>query len=561
MIASSVPWALEPLAGAPAALLGTGGLYFSLPKIAALLVLVLPFLYVAPRVQKDARRVRAAPDVWSAVLLIGTSLCLIVWVVVPLYVVGLSLYVIFLLAALLAYVAHRNRQVPAEQKILTREHLGRVFGGQKREPVQVNARLKLYDSYGKIVPPPDAETAPAEEIERFNLAQQLLYDAVWHRASEVDVAPTGAQSRVRQVIDGVVHEREPMDHAHGEAVIDYLKRAAGADPEDRRRPQQGKISVDLANAPVDMDVTTAGTKNGQRLRVRVLQEAIQTQIDRLGMPEDLLRRVREINASDAGLLLVSSAGRNGMSSTLYSLLRDHDAFVKELVTLEAEPEMDLENVTQHAYAAQDKLAGRLNAALRRDPNVLMVDTCENAAAAAVIVEAAAEKMFLLGVRGNDSFSALARWVKVVGDAGAAVRPLHAVLFQALIRKLCPTCKQAYQPDPKLLAKVNLPAEKIESFYRPPTEPLVDEKGNPYTCPTCQGSGYFGRTGVFELLEVTDAVRERIAAGAPLSQIRAAARKNKMLYLQEQALRKVMAGETSIQEVVRVTQKDKDKPSG
>jgi len=555
----SLAWASWPV-GAPAALLAQSGWYFSVPRIGVFLALLLPFLYVAPRVQRDAQRVRAAPEVWSAVLLIGTTLCLLIWVLVPLYVVGLVLYLIFLIACLLAYVAHRNSQVPQEQKLLTREHLGRLFGGEKREPLQVRARMKLYDSYGKIVQPPNAETAPQQDIHRFNLAQDLLYDAVWHRASEVDVTPTGPQSRVRFVVDGVVHERDPMERADSEELIDYLKGVGGTDPEDRRRPQHGKISVDLAGAPVDMDVTTAGTNNGQRLRVRVLREAIQTELDRLGMSDDVLQRARELNHNRAGLLIVASPPRNGMSSTLYSLLRNHDAFMEELVSLEAEPEVDLENVTQHPYGTPEQLARRLAAALRRDPNVLMVDECATPEAAKVIVEAAQEKLFLLGVRGADSFAALARWVKQVGDAGRAVGPLQAVLAQVLIRKLCPTCKQAYQPDPKLLQKINLPAEKIESFYRPPTEPLVDEKGNPYTCPTCQGSGYFGRTGVFELLEVNDEVRERVASGATLSQIRSACRKNKMLYLQEQALRKVMAGETSIQEVVRVTQKGKSASS-
>ena len=126
----------------------------------------------------------------------------------------------------------------------------------------------------------------------------------------------------------------------------------------------------------------------------------------------------------------------------------------------------------------------------------------------------------------------------------------------LIRKLCPSCREAYKPDPALLAKANLPAQKIVNFYRPPSRPAVDEKGRPIICNTCQGSGYFGRTAVFELLEMTGELRQLVAAGGPLTQVQASCRKNKMLYLQEQALRKVVEGLTSIQEVLRVTQQGK-----
>jgi type II secretory ATPase GspE/PulE/Tfp pilus assembly ATPase PilB-like protein len=128
-----------------------------------------------------------------------------------------------------------------------------------------------------------------------------------------------------------------------------------------------------------------------------------------------------------------------------------------------------------------------------------------------------------------------------------------VLCQILVRKLCPTCREEYRPDPQILAKANIPADKVESFYRTPTKPRLDEKGNPITCQTCQNTGYYGRIGVFELLQVTDEIRQMIAGGAALAAIKSAARKNKMLYLQEQALAKVIAGVTSIQEVIRVSQ--------
>ena len=135
-----------------------------------------------------------------------------------------------------------------------------------------------------------------------------------------------------------------------------------------------------------------------------------------------------------------------------------------------------------------------------------------------------------------------------------------VTAQRLIRKLCIACRLAYKPDPQLLKKANLPADKIEHFYRTPKpDEMVDEKGNPKVCANCQNSGYFGRTGRFELLEVDESMRELIRNGQPINAIRAQARKNGMLYLQEIGLKKVMQGTTGMNEMLRVLRNEEGSP--
>ena len=171
----------------------------------------------------------------------------------------------------------------------------------------------------------------------------------------------------------------------------------------------------------------------------------------------------------------------------------------------------------------------------------------------MLTPAAADKLIMLGMKADSSLQALAKWVKLAADTRQqAVKLLRAVTNQVLLRKLCPQCREAFRPAKDLLARLNLPAEKIDKFYRPPTKPLTDEKGNPIVCPTCRGTGYYGRTGAFEMLELNDEIRELILSNAPLQRIKAACRRNKMLYLQEQALRKVIEGVTDIGEVIRVS---------
>ncbi|MCD4700181.1 MAG: type II/IV secretion system protein, partial [Phycisphaerae bacterium] len=204
---------------------------------------------------------------------------------------------------------------------------------------------------------------------------------------------------------------------------------------------------------------------------------------------------------------------------------------------------------------QTELAGKLASLLRRDPDVLMIEACGTAQAADLICEASAEKSILLGSVSSSTLATLAKWVKVTGNAAKAMKPLKAITCQTLLRKLCPNCREAYTPQRDMLAKLNLPAEKIDTFYRPPTIPVTDEKGNPIICHTCRGTGYYGRTGVFELLEITDEICELVTQNAPLASIKAACRKNKMLYLQEKALRQVISGVTSIEEVIRVSKQN------
>jgi len=549
--------AVLPLCGQTALAAGgtswTSG-YFSLPKIITVLVLAIPWLYLAPLAYRDAVRVHAKAETWGLLILGAGILGIFFWLLLPFFVVGLLIYLVLTVMVFLSYAIYRNGRVSEEEKILTAEHIKSLLGGgPKAEKLQVSTKLKLYERGTSVVLPPTPETAGPDDIRAYNYTQDLLYDIIWHRASEAQLIPTSDHTRVRYVIDGVVTRQDPIPTERSEAIIQYLKPISGMDREESRRPQTGRLSADLGDNPIDMELATTGTTEGQQMIFRVVQEVVQTNLEGLGMPDDVLKRVRELNASSNGVILISGSKGSGITSTLYSLIREHDAFMHQIVTLEPKAAVDLENITQHEYREPDKLSSELASALRRDPDVIMVDRCEDSSVMEQLQEAATQKIVLLGLRASDSFSALAKWVRGVGHTTPAMSVLLGVINQRLLRKLCPTCREAYRPDPQMLAKINISAGQIEQFYRPASGPLTDEKGRPYTCPTCQGSGYFGRTAIFEFLDVTDSIREMVINKASISQLKAACRKNKMLYLQEQGIRKVMEGTTSIQEVVRVTQ--------
>jgi len=526
------------------------GAFFSMFKIVLTVILVAPWLWASSWVNKDARYVRTSQPMWNALALGAGSLGVLMWLLLPWYGVGLLLYLALTAGVLLAYVGHRNKRVVESARVLTSDHLSSLFARRATRTVEVVEKLKLYNRHGAAEPAPPEEQAGLRAA--YNATQALLHDAVVYRASRIELVPAGENMSVRFEIDGVFHKRAPVERHAAAAAVDYLKRIAGLDVEERRKPQTGSISVDAGAVRADMKVTSDGTTHGQRLMLHVIQELAQTRLEDLGMPDDLRERIETINTVGTGMIIISGQAANGTTSTLYSLLKRHDAFMKQLVTLEARVTVDLDNITQQTYADPAEQLANFGSLVRRDPDVIMVDGCRNAQTAKAIVDAAGTKSILLGLTADSSFVALAKWIKLCGDRATAVGQLKAITCQVLLRKLCPQCREAYRPPQSLLAKLNLPADRIDRFYRPPSKPLTDDKGNLVICPSCRSTKYQGRTAAFELLELTDDIRDLIVQDASLSQIKAACRKNKMLYLQEQAIRKVIAGITSIEEVVRVS---------
>jgi type II secretory ATPase GspE/PulE/Tfp pilus assembly ATPase PilB-like protein len=255
-----------------------------------------------------------------------------------------------------------------------------------------------------------------------------------------------------------------------------------------------------------------------------------------------------------GLFLMSSPPRHGLTTSQYAVIRSHDAYMNNIHALERRKLLDLDNVTQQVYEGNNadvNYARMLQSVLRREPDIVLVGDCEDRETAKIATRAAAtDRKIYLGMQAKDTFDAISKYLTLVEDNALAAKALLGISNQRLVRLLCKDCREAFQPDAATLKKLNLPAEKIERFYRPPTEPKLNKRGKEIVCPTCQGTGYVGRTGIFEVLVVDPAVAKLIAEGATVDKIKAQCRKNKMYYLQEEALLKVIDGTTSMNEVLR-----------
>ncbi len=544
------------------------GGYVSATRVILIFAAAIPWLAFCQWVNTDTDFVRRMKkEIWNNVVFWGGLAGLLSWMILPwnttgLFAAGFGLWFVITVGVCSIYVVMRNGLVDPGARVFTPRHIKGVFGnmGKKKEQkLDAVERVKLNAHDGtKITVPSDPN-----KMEAYEDAQSLLFDALWRRATEVELMVGNEAARLAYRIDGVVTPRNDLlDHESADRALTFLKRVAGLDIEERRKPQNGALSGAINRTDAGMtevEVRSSGTTQHERLSLRITGEETRLRINDLGMKESMQERFSEICKLPGGLVLASGPKASGVTSTLYACLRTHDAFMQNLLTIEREPLMELENITQHIYDAtkhEASYARQFQTVLRREPDVVMVSDCQDRETAHLAAKSAEDqKKIYMGIQARDCFDALKKLVSLAGDTEAVANVLQVITSQRLVRKLCIACRQAYKPDTQLLKKANLPIDKIDHFYRPPPDGLVDQKGNPIICSNCQGSGYFGRTGVFEMLEVDDSVRELIRKGQPVNTIKAQCRKNGMLYLEEVALQKVITGVTSMNEILRVLREE------
>ena len=571
LMAAAPAWAAGPLAELPAA----GG-YISVIRVVLVFIAMLPWLLFCQWLDKDVTRMRKMNrEMWNGIVLGGGVVGLILWIFLPwqsagLFAAGFGLWFVFTVGSGGSYVFMRNSLVDSANRVFTPRHLKAWFAGlgkrsgKDQGPSLAIERVKITGADKKKVSiPTDPNQSAAYEG-----AQNLLFDALWRRATDVELLLTGEAVRLAYRVDGVVIPRNDLlSRETAGQTVDLLKKSAGLVVEEKRKPQKGTIAGSIPGGSAGeakIEVNTSGTTQQERLALRITGDETRLRISDLGLTKLQREMFDGLVKTPGGLVLVSGPRGSGLTTTLYAALRCHDAFMQNLLTLEQTPLMDLENITQYTYDAtkhEGSFARQLQTVLRREPDVVMVSDCMDRETAHLAVTAArGGRRIYLGVQAKDSFDALKRVLSLAGATEAVADALLGVTSQRLLRKLCVACRIAYKPDPQVLKKANLPIERIEHFYRTPRpEECVDEKGNPKICPNCQGSGYYGRTGIFEVMAMSDTLREQIRAGQPVNGLRASARKAGMLYMQEIGVQKVIEGTTSMAEMLRVVRDEEAKP--
>ena len=534
------------------------GFYFSLWKLPLVIVLVFIWLLTIDWVNKDSDFVEERQAMWNAINLTTFALGMTFLLVVPPFGAALLLAVAVYAIPTGVYVSIRNGKVTDELKVLTAHHMSLVW---ERLLVKVGVRVKRVeeearehagapvDFFNKDGLPAfhgmqSGDGTPAGESEPVLALKELVYDAVKSRATDVHLEPKGAQVAVRFRIDGVLHPTEAFEKDLGVHVLQAVKVMSGMDIAERRKPQDGNFSFVAEEKAIDVRAATAGQLGGEKMALRLLDkdEAL-LKLEGLGMSRKMEERVGQIAQQPHGLLIVSGPTGSGKTTTLYACLREIDAYQRNIVTLENPVEYHLDNISQRAIDVKSGLtfAESLRSTLRQDPDVIMVGEVRDHETAEIAMQAATTgHMVFTSLHATDTVSSLFRLINLGLESYMIATSVTAVLSQRLVRVLCEECKEPYKPKPEWLRKANLPPDKIDVFYKA------------VGCEACRGTGYRGRTGIFELMAVSDRIREILRERPSINAIKAEARKAGMLYLQEEGLKKVITGVTSITELLRVT---------
>ena len=540
------------LADIPAA-----GQYFSFTKIVLGLVAFGLLCRSMSWVDADLGRIHGPRTLWNTLVFTAGMLAVIILFFVPSFVMAIVLFAVTGAAGVGSYIFWRNSVVGQEDRILTAEHLKKIMKG---EGAKTKGRTDLLPELdiaiqqlngARVLAPEDDELLQTG----FQLAHFLLADALSQRATDVALVPAGQAVKLLYRIDGVTSERQRLTVQDSSALIGFIKYAGKMNPEEKRVPQRGELAIKSGSGVVNLDIRTAGSSAGERMDIKISSEARELTLEDLRLPKDLLAQIQKLAKTDKGLVVATGRRDCGVTTTLYAFLHSHDAYVQHIHAIETKTLAELENVTPHKpKMVQGKAdsASELRSVLRGDPGVVMLEPLKDATTLKVMLDAAKERKLYAGMSNSSVFTALTELMTLAGNPKLISESLKGIVAQKLMRKLCPTCQEAYQPDPGLLKRLNLPAEKIKQFHRPPTKPLVDDKGKPIVCATCRGTGYFGRVAAFEILIMTDQIRKLVSEDAGISQIKSAYRKERMLYLQEQGLRRVIEGLTSVSEVVRIS---------
>lgn len=387
-------------------------------------------------------------------------------------------------------------------------------------------------------------------------AKKLVSDALNRRAHVLRIDPKGQASAVIMVVDGVPYPGGRLSKQQGLAVTQMLKLLAGLETKQRTKPQSGGIKAEYLETPYELRVASTPVKGGEErldVRVRNLNEKLGKPED-LGFTDELKAKIREFGAKKQGVLLVCGPPYSGTTTTTYVVLRTIDAYIYQIFNIADVGDRDLFGVTQFEVRPEEDLETTIQRMIRSEADVIFLDPIRDAETAKVMFSKQDQTTFLSEFTAKDAAQGVLQLIAWLGDPKQVAEGLRAIISQKLIRRLCEECKEAYRPNPKLIAKVGLPPE-TKTLYRPPkpkppTPDQPEEEVEP--CRKCGGIGYFGRMAMFELLEMTDAMKKLVAAGPKKpAEIKALARKEKMLTRQRDGLRLVIEGKTSLEELQRI----------
>jgi type II secretory ATPase GspE/PulE/Tfp pilus assembly ATPase PilB-like protein len=472
------------------------------------------------------------------------------------------LWVVFV-GTWIPYVVVHNKHVQPHQTVLTGSWWRYVFASlasrvgvkvsaERKAEYEKGAAVELFAIGAEDLTTNNANLLSARNSPGYLILKDLIADLAERRSERVLLDFTQQAVNVRHEIDGVWHNGEARDRESSDVMLAVMKTLANLEVKERRKKQAGKFGAKFDGHTYLCPMSSQGVATGERvvMSLRGEQQRFGSYAD-LGMREGLHRQWAEFMAGEQGILVFSALPEGGLTTLINVSLEETDRLMRDFVAIEEvnHREMEIQNIAVHTY---DASAGETPATLmpkmiRLYPNVYICrDLVDGASAKLLFNEVKDDRLVVTSVPAKEAAEALLRILQLKVPVQEFAAGVKAVLYERLIRKLCPDCKVGYTPPPDVLQKLGIPAGKVEKLYRPPKPEEIEKP-----CRTCQGLGYRGRTGVFELLVINDQMREILVKQPKVDLLKKAARAAQQRLLQEEGILQVARGVTSIAELMRV----------
>ncbi|MDW8261775.1 MAG: type II secretion system ATPase GspE [Phycisphaerales bacterium] len=373
----------------------------------------------------------------------------------------------------------------------------------------------------------------------------LIFDAIKQGASDIHIEPKEKALKIRYRIDGVLFEAMNPPYSMHPAIVSRLKIMSNLDISERRLPQDGRIRAVVHNRKIDLRLSTLPTVAGEKVVMRILDNrSINVQLEDLGFSEDALTIWKRQIDQPHGILLVTGPTGSGKTTTLYSSLRQMDGNKLNIATVEDPIEYHLPQANQ--VQVHEKIgmtfAAALRSLLRQDPDVIMLGEIRDPETANIAVQASLTGHLVLStLHTNDAPSSITRLINIGVEPYLISSAVNAILAQRLVRKICPHCKEEYQPSAEMREFLAL-----QGF-------LEDRSFRGRGCDRCRKTGYSGRLGIYELLVMDDSLRDLVTTNPDVTNLRKVCRERGLITLREDGFAKVQKGLTTVDEILRVTE--------
>jgi len=435
---------------------------------------------------------------------------------------------------------------PLTVKVATESDVTMAIGNSFRALASIDSQIAAfqaldsqYKEESRAEPTGVNETAPVVQV-----VQLLITQGLRDRASDIHIEPQADRIRVRYRVDGALHDVLDLPGSMGPAIVSRVKIMAGMNIVERRRPQDGQISLEIEGRAVDIRVATTSVVGGEKVVMRLLDKSRPIfRLAQLGMGVDVAERYSALLHSPYGMVICSGPTGSGKTTTLYGSLTEINTPERNIMTIEDPVEYMIPSINQIQINVQAGItfAGGLKSILRQDPDVILVGEIRDAETARIAVQSALTGHFVLSsLHATDAVSALHRLLDMGIEAFLVASSITAVISQRLLRRVCDNCRESYDPPPQEMAFLHAMGGQV------PERGFLRGAG----CNFCTHTGYLERIGVYEMMPVTDPIRELILDRASHEDVRKLARSEGMRTLQEESMRLVEAGVTNLAEVLR-----------